>query len=256
MIAPKVSTRLSFLRSSAWSLAAQLGRWADQIIEVNSIRILALVVVVSIAGCRQQVQSKGSTDSQTAIVRTPSNLGSATPIVAATSTPPVSAAPVASADTAPSVHFSSPKDSLCGEMAENGLLIPNTRRSAVATQLGRPDSVRSQPAPNPHNPVQTDTVVDVFYPGLRLHYWVVGAAQAERDIILEIDVSNNRYLKYPSFGIGATAEALVSAFGERGERREDGYRYSCALHVMSGADMDFHFGSDRVQLITYRYYAD
>lgn len=177
-------------------------------------------------------------------------------VVAATSTPATTAGSGANGDTAPSVHFSSPKDSLCGEMAENGLLIPNTRRSAVAAQLGRPDSVRSQPAPNPHNPAQTDTVVDTFYPGLRLHHWVVAAAQAERDIILEIDVSNNRYLKYPSFGIGATADALVSAFGERGERTGDGYRYSCALHVMSGADMDFHFGGDRVKMITYRYYAD
>jgi hypothetical protein len=98
--------------------------------------------------------------------------------------------------------------------------------------------------------------VDVFYPGLRLHYWVVAAAQTERDIILEIDVSDNRYLKYPRLGIGASADALVSAFGERGEPTEDGYRYSCALHVMSGADMDFHFSGDRVKLIGYRYYAD
>jgi hypothetical protein len=208
------------------------------------------------AGCRQEVRSQHSTDSQTAIAGTSSNLDSQATIIAATSTPAVGPTSLASGDTAPSVHFSSPKDSLCGEMAENGLLIPNPRRSAVAAQLGRPDSVQSRPAPNPHNPAQTDTVVDVFYRGLRIHYWVLAAAQTERDIVLEIDVSDNRYLKYPSLGIGARADALVSAFGERGERREDGYRYSCALHVMSGADMDFHFAGDRVKLIAYRYYAD
>jgi hypothetical protein len=207
-------------------------------------------------GCRQEVRSQHSTDSQTAIGGTSSNLDSQATIVAATSTPAVGATPLVGDDTAPSVHFSSPKDSICGEMAEHGLLIPNTRRSAVAAQLGRPDSVRSQPAPNPHNPAQTDTVVDVFYRGLRLHYWVVAAAQAERDIILEIDVSENRYLKYPNLGIGASADALVNAFGEQAERTEDGYRYSCALHVMSGADMAFHFVGDRVKLIAYTYYAD
>src|SRR2546423_5636391 len=178
--------------------------------------ILALLVVPSMVGCRQPVPSKRSTDSQTAIARTFSNRDSQATIVAATSTPAVNPAPLTSGDTAPSVHFSSPKDSVCGEMAENGLLIPNTRRNAVAAQFGRPDSVRSQPAPNPHNPAQTDTIVDVFYPGLRLHYWVVAAVQAERDLILEIDVSDNRYLRYPSLGIGASADALVSAFGERG----------------------------------------
>jgi hypothetical protein len=222
----------------------------------NPIRILTLIVLVTtIAGCQQQVQSRHSTDSQAVTVGTPQGLDSGAKMLAASSTPVASPAPVTS-DTAPSVHFSSPKDSLCGEVAENGILIPNTRRTAVAAQLGRPDSAVSQPAPNPHNPAQTDTVVDVFYPGLRLHYWVVAANQAERDIILEIDISDNRYLKYPSVGIGANAEALVNGLGERGERTEDGYRYSCALHVMSGADMGFHFADGRVKWISYRYYVD
>src|SRR3954467_15258017 len=76
--------------------------------EGSSIRILALVVVSIMAGCRQEVRSQHSTDSQTTIAGTSSNLDSQATIVAATSTPAVAPTSVASDDTAPSVHFSSP----------------------------------------------------------------------------------------------------------------------------------------------------
>ena len=143
------------------------------------------------------------------------------------------------------MHFSSAKDSLCGEVAENGFKIPDSDRKAVAAQFGPPDSVRLQPAPNPHRPAQMDTVVDVFYPGIRLHYWVVGAAQPY-DILLEANVSNNKYLNYPQLGIGATPRNIASALGDPPQRTDNSYSYSCALHVMSGADVSFHFAAGRV----------
>jgi len=101
-----------------------------------------------------------------------------------------------------------------------------------------------------------DTVVDVFYPGLRLHYWVVGVTRPETDILLEADVSDNRYLKYAQLGIGASASAIVSALGDPAERTKDSYSYSCALHIMSGADVSFHLRADRVTLVEYRWEAE
>jgi hypothetical protein len=153
------------------------------------------------------------------------------------------------------LHFSSPKDSLCGEVAENGFKIPDSDRKAVAAQFGRPDSVRMQPAPNPHRPAQMDTVVDVFYHGIRLHYWVVGATQPY-DILLEADVSDNRYLKYPKLGIGASTTEITTALGEPGAGADDSYTYSCALYIMSGADVSFHFAAGRVTRVVYKWEAD
>jgi len=101
-----------------------------------------------------------------------------------------------------------------------------------------------------------DTVLDVFYPGIRLHYWVVGVTQPETDILLQADVWDNRYLKYPQLGIGASASAIVSGLGDPAERTNNSYSYSCALHVMSGADVSFHFTADRVTLVEYRWEAD
>jgi hypothetical protein len=170
--------------------------------------------------------------------------------------PSPGALPVLRVDTAPNVHFSSKEDSLCGDFAENGFRISNARRGAVATQLGRPDSARSHPIPNAHRPAQTDTLVDVFYSGLRLHYIVLGVSEGETDLLLQADVSDNRYLKYPALGVGASIAEVVKTFGQPEERGDDAYSYSCALHVMSGSTVTFHLEGDRVKYVVYRWDAD
>jgi hypothetical protein len=154
-------------------------------------------------------------------------------------------------DTLGNLPGLSSKDSLCGHLVENGLAIPNSRRTAVTSQFGRPDSTQSEPTPNKHNPAQTDSTVTVFYPGLRLHYIVLGAKEGGTDVLYRADVSSNRYLKYPSLGIGASREAIVNAVGEPEERTADRARYSCVLHIMAGVTLDFHFEGHRVKFVEY-----
>lgn len=216
------------------------------------IRVPPLLLLAMLAGCRREPPpARAAVDSSTSIVTTTSSRDSQAFI--ASSTPSASlAAPLTVHDTAPSVHFSSAKDSLCGEFAENGFLIPDSRRKAVATQLGRPDSLRSHVIPNNHLPVQMDTIVDLFYPGLRLEYVVLGVAKGETDILLQADVSDNRYLKYPALGVGARIAEIVSAFGEPEERKNDTYRYECGMHIMSGSIVYFHLLGDRVKYVEYR----
>ena len=210
-----------------------------------------------LGGCRREPPpASASVDSSTSLVTTTSSPDSQAFITSTTATPPPGAPPIVRADTAPSVHFSSKEDSLCGEFAENGFLIPDSRRKAVAAQLGQPDSVRSHAIPNNHRPAQMDTVIDMSYPGLRLHYVVLGVTEGDTDILLQADVSDNRYLKYPALGVGARVAEIVSALGEPEERRNDTYSYSCALHVMSGSTVYFHVEGDRVKYVVYRWDAD
>jgi hypothetical protein len=158
-------------------------------------------------------------------------------------------------DTLGNLRGLSSKDSLCGNLVENGLAIPNTR-TAVTSRFGRPDSTQSEPTPNKHNPAQTDSTVNVFYPGLRLHYIVLGVKEGETDILYRADVSSNRYLKYPSLGIGASREAIVNAVGEPEQRTDDTARYSCALHIMAGVTLYFHFEGNRVKFAEYWFDVD
>lgn len=166
----------------------------------------------------------------------------------------VSAAPPF--DTLGNLRGLSPRDSLCGDLVENGLAIRDTRRTVVTSQFGRPDSTQSEPTPNKHNPAQTDSTVNVFYPGLRLHYVVLGVKEGETDILYRADVSSNRYLKYPSLGIGATRQAIGNAVGEPETRTDDTARYSCALHIMAGVTLEFHFEGDRVKFAEYWFDVD
>jgi hypothetical protein len=211
-----------------------------------------VVSTATTAGCRREEAHLSATDSQATTV-TASSVVDSQPSVLPPASTSASAGPPSPEDTS-QLHFSSPEDSLCGDLAENGFKADGVR-TVVAAQFGRPDSVRVQPAPNPHRPAQTDTVVDVFYPGLRLHYWVLGLPQPQTDILLEADVSDNKYLKYPQLGIGATAAEIASALGEP-ERTPDRYNYSCALHIMSGADVTFHLAGGRVRRVDYRWEAD
>src|SRR5258706_10531760 len=99
---------------------------ADAIIEGTSIKLLSLMILTVTAGCRREIPlAHSSADSQTSVVATTSSPDSQASSIATTSSAAASAAAIAAADTAPAVHFSSAKDSLCGELAENGLKIPN-----------------------------------------------------------------------------------------------------------------------------------
>jgi hypothetical protein len=215
------------------------------------------MILALTAGCRREIpRTLNSTDSQTAAVATTSTADSQASNIASTSNAASSDAPIVRADTTPSVHFSSPGDALGGELAENGLKIPNTKRSAVTAQVGRPDSTRTQPTPNPYTTGQIDSVVDVFYPGLRLHYIVLGKQTGETDMLLQAHVSDNRFLKYPALGVGASAEAIVSALGKPEERSSDTLSYTCALHIMSGSTVHFHLERNHVTIVEYSFEAD
>ncbi len=146
--------------------------------------------------------------------------------------------------------------SLCDSLADSGLLIPDGRRQAVITQLGRPDSTHSLPTPNTHYPAQTDTVVDLFYPGMQLHYIVFGKDSGETDMLLRASVSSNRYLRYPAVGIGASATLIVGSLGEPDERLGDRFRYVCGTTMGGESPIFFHFEGDRVKLVEYAFYSD
>jgi hypothetical protein len=224
-----------------------------------SMRGLTLTVLTMMVACSREPQLHPPAAPNTVTAETSSavvNTSTASSSPAALT--PDSVIAVAPVDTVGALRpgLLSSADSLCGDLVENGLAIPNSRRKAVGSQLGRPDSTRSQPTPNKHNPAQTDSTVDVFYPGLRLHYVVLGVAEGETDILYRADVSDNRYLKYPSLGIGASREAIVKALGEPEERTNDTYRYSCALHIMAGVTLYFHFDGDRVKFAEYWFDVD
>ena len=168
--------------------------------------------------------------------------------VAATSTV-ASVLPVAGSTTP---IGSMPPDSLRDDLVEYGVRVPKESRQEVIAVLGRPDSARSVAEANRHDPAVTDSLVVLYYPGLRLDYRVSGG----KDLLEVTDVSDNRYLKYPMIGVGASATNIIHALGPPWERTDSAYSYDCGRCIGADEPVIFHLAAGRVTNVEYQFYVD
>ena len=144
-------------------------------------------------------------------------------------------------------------DSLRDDFVEHGLLVSDSRLQ-VAVRLGQPDSTAAHSVINRHIPSQTDSIIDLFYPGLHLTYYVVG--EGKKEFLQTAMVSDNRYLKYPQLGIGTPGVTILQSLGEPGNRESGKYRYDCARCIGEDSPAYFYFDRGRVQRIEYSFYLD
>jgi hypothetical protein len=144
-------------------------------------------------------------------------------------------------------------NSLRDDVVQHGLLIRDSRRE-VAVRLGQPDSITGRAVINRHIPSQTDSVIDVFYPGLRLTYYVVG--ESKKEFLQTAIVSDNRYLKYPEVGIGAPDAVVLRSLGKPSERESGKYRYDCARCIGAESPVYFYVADGRIERIEYSFYVD
>ena len=124
----------------------------------------------------------------------------------------------------------------------------------VISILGQPDSMTSRSVINRHIPSQTDSIIDLFYPGLHLTYYVVGVGNKE--FLQTAMVSANRYLKYPQFGIGSPEAAVIRSLGDPTDREPGRYRYDCVRCIGAESPVYFYFNRGKVQRIEYSFYVD
>lgn len=144
-------------------------------------------------------------------------------------------------------------NSLRDDVVEHGLLASDSRLE-VAGRFGQPDSMTSRSVMNRHIPSQADSIVDLFYPGLHLTYYVVG--EGKKEFLQTAVVSDNRYLKYPQVGIGTAEEAVLRLLGEPSEREPGKYRYDCARCIGADSPVYLYFDRGKVQRIEYSFYLD
>jgi hypothetical protein len=144
-------------------------------------------------------------------------------------------------------------DSLRDDFVEHGLLVADSRNK-VARQVGQPDSIVGQSVINRHNPVQTDSIIDLFYHGLHLTYYVVG--EGGKEFLQTAMITDNRYLKYPQFGIGVPEGVVLRSLGEPSERVMGKVRYDCMRCIGAERPVYFYFNRGKVQRVEYSFYLD
>ena len=199
-------------------------------LKFRALRIALVVAVIAIPGC----SSAGETDK----VATRGH---------------VSRAQVTASAATSVMNFPQSIDLLRDDFVEHGLLVSDSHLK-VAARFGRPDSIAARSVINRHVPSQTDSIIDLFYVGLHLTYYVVGAGKKE--FLQTAMVSDNRYLKYPELGIGTPEVAVLRSLGEPSERKPGKYRYDCARCIGVESPVYFYLDRGKVQRIEYSFYLD
>lgn len=144
-------------------------------------------------------------------------------------------------------------DSMRNRFVEQGLLVPGSRRE-ISAKFGTADSIRTRPQQNRHNASQTDSIVDIYYPGLQLTFYVV--SEGGNALLQTVMVSDNRYLRYPELGIGASSATRIAALGEPNNHSLGKYRYDCKGCPLEESPVYFHLTGDTVRRIGYSFYVD
>ncbi|HEX7118179.1 MAG TPA: hypothetical protein VF212_05295, partial [Longimicrobiales bacterium] len=143
----------------------------------------------------------------------------------------------------------------CDAYAGRGLLVRAESRQAFRAALGEPDSVVRATVPNRHDPSVTDTVVALHFAELSAVLWKPGHAGAT-DLLEQVEVRANRYLRWPSLGIGARAEEVVAALSPPHERSATRLVYQCGPSEAEAEPLVFELVAGRVRRVLFNRYVD
>ncbi|MGV2384752.1 MAG UNVERIFIED_CONTAM: hypothetical protein LOD86_05720 [Thermobifida fusca] len=143
----------------------------------------------------------------------------------------------------------------CDAYAARGLLVQAESREAFRAALGEPDSVITATVPNRHDPAITDTVVALYYADLSAIIWKPGYEGA-RDLLEHVEVRDNRYLRWPSLGIGARARNIITALGPPKEQSPTQLVYECGPSEAVPEPLVFELRAGRVRRVVFNRYVD
>lgn len=143
----------------------------------------------------------------------------------------------------------------CDAYAARGLLVQAESREAFRAALGEPDSVRMETVPNRHDPAVVDTVVALYYTDLTAIVWKPGYPEA-RDLLEHVEVRSNRYLRWPSLGIGARARDIIAALGQPFEKSPARLVYHCGPSEAVDEPLVFGLRAGRVRSVAFNRYVD
>jgi hypothetical protein len=135
----------------------------------------------------------------------------------------------------------------------NGLLPIGTSITEIYQTLGSPQRMARKPIENVHYPDVIDTLVTLFYPTLTVKVYVTSQGQEYIGYVL---VEDNKYLKYPSIGIGITESELFENLGMPHYQEGGLHTYVCQNCEGAEESVIFHTVNGTIQKIEFVYYID
>lgn len=139
---------------------------------------------------------------------------------------------------------------------QEGLLLPARSRDGLRDALGEPREIRAHPMENRHDPAVTDTLVTWNYPGVDIHLHQVGDGGPE--FLSEVEVTDNRYLRYPAAGVGVARDTIRALLGPPSEMPgQDGDLYECGSCEGAPEPVTFRYDDKgRVRAVLFSFYVD
>jgi hypothetical protein len=134
-----------------------------------------------------------------------------------------------------------------------GLLPLGDDRVEIVGTLGTPDSLTSVVVHNRHVPGVQDTLYTIFYPRLVIGIHHPGGGS---DLISAIDVADNRFLRYPTVGIGVPESRLREALGPPTSEEATVLTYQCGTCQGAEGWVDIFIRDGRVERIRFNNYVD
>lgn len=138
-----------------------------------------------------------------------------------------------------------------------GLLLPARDRAGLRETLGEPGEIRTHPMENRHDPAVTDTLVTWSYPGVEVHLHQVGNGGPE--FLSAVEVTDNRYLRYPAAGVGVPRSRIHELLGPpaEGSTGGEGDTYECGTCEGAPEPVTFLYGPDGlVSSVVFSFYVD
>ena len=161
-----------------------------------------------------------------------------------------STSPIASAVAEPPFDSASVAGLTCLTLMDAVFLAPLTREELLQA-YGAPDSVHARTEANRHVPGVIDSLFQVHYRGLMAGFRKPGGGS---DLITQMDATDNRFLRYPTIGIGARRDRLLQVLPDTSVVAADRVEYNCG----TGADepVTFWLVGDQVRRVSKSYYVD
>jgi hypothetical protein len=129
-----------------------------------------------------------------------------------------------------------------------------TSEARIRTTLGTPDSVQVTPLPNRHDSTQTDTVLRLYYPGVRLGLYRVGLTGT--DLLWEVLLSRQLGKRSLDIGIGSTREELEAVLGPAPEQGHDDAGHETLEYRHEGGGVTFVLDRGAVSRIEWTGHVD
>jgi len=129
-------------------------------------------------------------------------------------------------------------------------------RAALRSALGAPDSVAARAAANPHDPAVTDSVVALYYPGLRAEFYRAG--YDGKELLSELAIADDRYLRPESpLRIGMAEDEIRLVLGQPSGVAGGVLSFPCTTCNAAGYDiLELQLANGQLRRITLHYWID